>query len=70
VTAAVDTPGTLNSPAVKRQYAGGRAILAASVGNALEWYDFSVYAFLAIYISGSVFPDNGDASALIKAFLV
>jgi MFS transporter, MHS family, proline/betaine transporter len=52
------------------QYAGGRAILAASIGNALEWYDFSVYAFLAIYISRTVFVDTGDASALIKAFLV
>jgi MHS family proline/betaine transporter-like MFS transporter len=58
-----------SAPAVP-QYAGGRAILAASIGNALEWYDFSVYAFLAIYISRTVFVDKGDASALINAFLV
>jgi len=51
-------------------YAGPRAILAASVGNALEWYDFSVYAFFAIYISRNVFVDAGGASALINAFLV
>lgn len=63
-------PASSASAPVVRQYAGGRAILAASVGNALEWYDFSVYAFLAIYISQNVFIDKGGASALIKAFLV
>jgi hypothetical protein len=30
-----------------------RAILAASVGNLLEWYDFSVYALFAIYIAAN-----------------
>ena len=63
-------PASSVTAPVERQYAGGRAILAASVGNALEWYDFSVYAFLAIYISQNVFIDKGGASALIKAFLV
>jgi MHS family proline/betaine transporter-like MFS transporter len=56
--------------AARPHYAGGRAIFAASIGNALEWYDFSVYAFFAIYISRTVFVDKGDASALINAFLV
>jgi MFS transporter, MHS family, proline/betaine transporter len=51
-------------------YAGARAILAASIGNALEWYDFSVYAFFAIYISRNVFPNQGSANALINAFLI
>jgi MHS family proline/betaine transporter-like MFS transporter len=51
-------------------YAGARAILAASIGNALEWYDFSVYAFFAIYISRNVFPNQGGAGALINAFLI
>jgi MFS transporter, MHS family, proline/betaine transporter len=59
----------LDAPAATR-YAGARAILAASIGNALEWYDFSVYAFFAIYISRNVFVDTGGAAALIKAFLV
>ena len=54
----------------KTQYAGARAILAASIGNALEWYDFSVYAFFAIYISRNVFPNQGGAGALINAFLI
>ena len=60
----------VTSPAGTAHYAGARAILAASIGNALEWYDFSVYAFFAIYISRNVFVDTGGASALISAFLV
>lgn len=56
--------------AARPQYAGVRAILAASIGNALEWYDFSVYAFFAIYISRNVFPNQGGAGALINAFLI
>jgi MHS family proline/betaine transporter-like MFS transporter len=63
VRAALDAPATA-------RHAGARAILAASIGNALEWYDFSVYAFFAIYISRSVFVDTGGAAALINAFLI
>lgn len=48
---------------------GRRAVLAASIGNALEWYDFSVYAFFAVYIAQNFFS-HGDAGAqLLQAFL-
>lgn len=60
----------LTPVAAPTHYAGPRAILAASIGNALEWYDFSVYAFFAIYIARNVFVDSGGAGALIDAFLV
>jgi MFS transporter, MHS family, proline/betaine transporter len=47
--------------------AGARAIGAAAIGNALEWYDFSVYAQFAIFLAGSVLPRSDRA--LIDAFL-
>src|SRR5216683_2117475 len=47
-----------------------RAILAASVGNLLEWYDFSVYALFAIYIAANFFPHRDPGLDLVKAFLV
>lgn len=48
---------------------GRRAIAAASVGNALEWYDFSVYAFFALYIARNFFnPEDGNTH-LFEAFL-
>ena len=62
--------GLVAGAPAKPHYAGARAILAASIGNALEWYDFSVYAFFAIYISRNVFPNQGSAAALINAFLI
>src|SRR5258707_1059389 len=47
-----------------------RAILAASVGNLLEWYDFSVYALFAIHIAANFFPHRNPGLDLVKAFLV
>jgi MHS family proline/betaine transporter-like MFS transporter len=49
---------------------GTRAILAASIGNLLEWYDFSVYALFAVYIGANFFPAGSSAASLVKAFLV
>jgi MHS family proline/betaine transporter-like MFS transporter len=47
-----------------------RAIVATSIGNMLEWYDFTVYAFFAGYIAGNFFPGDDPATRLIKTFLV
>ena len=38
------------------------AIMAASSGNLVEWFDFYVYAFSAIYFASAFFP-KGDATA-------
>jgi MHS family proline/betaine transporter-like MFS transporter len=47
-----------------------RAIVAASVGNMLEWYDFTVYALFAAYVARNFFPPGADPTAnLLKAFL-
>lgn len=35
-----------------------RAILAGSAGNLIEWYDFYVYAFTALYFSAEFFPQS------------
>lgn len=47
-----------------------RAVTAASFGNALEWYDFSVYAFFAVYISKNFFIQDDPNSALINTFIL
>jgi MHS family proline/betaine transporter-like MFS transporter len=55
---------------VARPPAGtARAVVAASVGNMLEWYDFTVYAAFAIYIARNFFPSNDPSIDLVKAFL-
>src|SRR5258708_5707273 len=46
-----------------------RAIVATSIGNMLEWYDFTVYALFAGYIAESFFPGDGPDARLVKTFL-
>ena len=45
------------------------AVVAASIGNMLEWYDFTVYALFATYIARSFFPNSDPGVALLKTFL-
>ncbi len=47
-----------------------RVIVAAVFGNALEWYDFTVYAFLAPIIGRQFFPKSTDTVALLATFAV
>ncbi|NUP23381.1 MAG: MFS transporter [Streptomyces sp.] len=49
-----------------------RQLLAASVGNAVEWYDWYAYTFLATYIAAEVFPKSADNSLvpLLSTFAV
>lgn len=42
-------------------------VLAAVIGNALEWYDFIVFGFLAVVISRLFFPAESEYSALLMA---
>jgi MFS transporter, MHS family, proline/betaine transporter len=32
-----------------------RLIVATSIGNALEWYDITIYGYFAVYISKAFF---------------
>ena len=38
------------------------AIVGASSGNLVEWYDFYAYAFTSIYFAAAFFP-SGDATS-------
>lgn len=42
-----------------------RQILAAVIGNALEWYDFVVFGYLTTIISRLFFPTRGEYTALL-----
>lgn len=45
------------------------AVLAASIGNALEWFDFVVYGFFALTISKLFFPAGDPTISLLLTFL-
>ncbi|MET1530395.1 MFS transporter [Burkholderia sola] len=42
-----------------------RAVVAASIGNALEWFDLVVYGFFAVTISKLFFPAGSDTVSLL-----
>ncbi|MEN3375997.1 MAG: transporter, family, proline/betaine transporter [Hyphomicrobiales bacterium] len=46
-----------------------QAVSAAVIGNVLEWYDFSVYAFVAVILSRKFFPPGDEVTALLSTFL-
>jgi MFS transporter, MHS family, proline/betaine transporter len=45
-----------------------RVIIAASLGNALEWFDFLVYGYFAVTIATVFFPSDNETASLLAAF--
>ena len=45
-----------------------RAVAAASVGNALEWFDYVIYGYFAAHIARQFFPLRSDVESLLVAF--
>ena len=47
-----------------------RAIAGASAGNAIEFFDFAIYGFLAVYIGHNFFPSGNPTTELLSSFAV
>lgn len=45
-----------------------RAVAAASVGNALEWFDYVIYGYFAAHIAAQFFPVGSSVQSLLVAF--
>ncbi|MEU1015942.1 glycine betaine/L-proline transporter ProP [Streptomyces sp. NPDC005898] len=45
-----------------------RAVKAASLGNAMEWFDFGIYSYLAVTIGHVFFPSGNDTVQLVSSF--
>ncbi|HEY9228141.1 MAG TPA: MFS family transporter [Gemmatimonadaceae bacterium] len=43
-----------------------RSIVGASSGNLVEWFDFYIYAFTALYFSSAFFPGENPTAQLMK----
>ena len=59
------TAATLTQPRAQSRVT---AVVAASIGNALEWFDFAVYGFFALTISKLFFPAEDEALSLLLTF--
>ena len=45
-----------------------RVIIAATIGNVLEWFDFLVYGFFAVTIAEVFFPVGNPTVSLLITF--
>ncbi|MEU2113550.1 MFS transporter [Streptomyces sp. NPDC019507] len=64
------TEPALRHPAPPPPARSRRALLAGSVGNFVEWYEFGVYGYFATVIAANFFtPEGGsDVEALVKTY--
>ncbi|NUS91162.1 MAG: MFS transporter, partial [Nocardia sp.] len=47
-----------------------RAIVGATVGHTIEFFDFTVYGFLAVHIGATFFPSADPTAELLSSFAV
>src|SRR5262245_32921236 len=52
----------------ERQAGSVRTVVAGAIGNALEWYDFSLFGYFAPVISSQFFPPADPRAALLNTF--
>ncbi|MFD7909679.1 MFS transporter [Streptomyces sp. NPDC059752] len=63
-------PGPVRPPATVRPDDARRALVAGSVGNFIEWYEFGIYGYFATVIAAQFFtPEGGsEVEGLVKAY--
>ncbi|MFG1933333.1 MFS transporter [Mycobacterium sp. NPDC048908] len=47
-----------------------KAVTGASIGNAVEWFDFAIYGLLATFIAANFFPSGNETAALLNTFAI
>jgi MHS family dicarboxylic acid transporter PcaT-like MFS transporter len=71
-TLATSAAGTADSVPAHTAYSAAEkrhrifSIMAASSGNLVEWFDFYVYAFCAVYFAPSFFPKSDPTAQLLN----
>jgi MHS family proline/betaine transporter-like MFS transporter len=51
--------------AAKPPISSARAIIVASIGNALEWFDLIIFGFLSVVMARQFFPSDDPSTALL-----
>ena len=62
---AIDTAAGSTSPVRPGLH---RVIVAATIGNVLEWFDFLIYGFFAVTIAEVFFPSSDPTVSLLITF--
>jgi MFS transporter, MHS family, proline/betaine transporter len=45
-----------------------RVVAAAAMGNAIEWFDYGIYGYLATYVGAAFFPSHDATTRLLSTF--
>ncbi len=59
----VSSDVTVTDPALVK-----RAVKAAALGNAMEWFDFGVYSYIAVTLGKVFFPSGNPTTQLLSTF--
>src|SRR4051794_20009599 len=64
------TPAAETGMQVLDVRASRRALIAGSLGNLVEWYEFAIYAYMAPIIAPLFFPSEEPVTGILATFLV
>ncbi|WP_025098585.1 glycine betaine/L-proline transporter ProP [Burkholderia sp. A1] len=64
----IDAPVTVNDITVVDQSLLKRAVRAMAIGNAMEWFDFGVYSYIAVTLGQVFFPSSNPSAQLLATF--
>ena len=59
---------TLPAGVLPKQPSMRRLIVAATIGNIFEWFDFVVYGFFAVTLAEVFFPAGNQTVSLLATF--
>ena len=62
------TVDTMHGAVLSKQPSMRRLIVAATIGNIFEWFDFVVYGFFAVTIAEVFFPAGNPTVSLLITF--
>jgi len=66
----VDSLSRTSEPDVIDVAASRKALVAGSIGNLIEWYEFAIYGYMAPYIASQFFPSEDPVASILSTFLV
>ncbi len=71
-SASAPTGGTAGGPTTPEATSQARrkAFVGATVGHLIEWYDYGIYGFLAVYVGANFFISDDPLVGILSAFAV
>ncbi|PPS90317.1 glycine betaine/L-proline transporter ProP [Streptomyces sp. MH60] len=67
-TAPAPVPRAAGAPTATDPALVRRAVKAAALGNAMEWFDFGVYSYIAVTLGKVFFPSGNPTAQLLSTF--